>query len=82
MQADQINSLKPLEILDFLLDLASRQPAPELKRTKRCVFCLVFPALLNFVPIVILLRGGLFLFLLGHANPTRFRPMSPKHNKL
>ena len=38
MQADQINCLKPLEILDFGLALASRQPAPELKRTKRCVF--------------------------------------------
>ena len=38
MQADQINCLKPLEFLDFGLALASRQPAPELKRTKRCVF--------------------------------------------
>ena len=40
MQADQINCLKPLEIWDFLLDLASRQPAPELKRTIWCVFSL------------------------------------------
>ncbi len=29
MQADQIDCLKPLEILDFGLALASRQPAPE-----------------------------------------------------
>ena len=62
MQADQINCLKPLEILDFLLDLASRQRLPISKRTKRCVFCLVFFVLLNFAPTAILLRGGLFLF--------------------
>ncbi len=28
MQADQINCLNPLEILNFLLDLASRQGLP------------------------------------------------------
>ena len=38
MQADQINCLKLLEIWDFGLALASRQPAPVLKRAIWCVF--------------------------------------------
>ena len=38
MQADQINCLKLLEIWDFGLALASRQPVPELNRTIWCVF--------------------------------------------
>ncbi len=38
MQADQIDCLKLLEILDFGLALASRQWLPVLKRTKRCVY--------------------------------------------
>ena len=62
MQADQINCLKPLEIWDFGLALASRQRLPVLKRTKRCVFCLDFPALLGFVSGGELTWGGLFLF--------------------
>ena len=82
MQMDQINCLKPLEIWDFGLALVSRQPAPVLKRTIWCVFYLDFPALLIFVPIVILLRGGPFLFYSGRAIPTQIRPTTPKHQKL
>lgn len=37
-------------------------------------FSLDFPALLSLAPIVILLRSGQFLFLLGHAIPTKSRP--------
>ena len=74
MQADQINCLKPLEIWDFGPNLASRQPAPELKRTKRCVFYLVFPALLVFVFSGEVAWGGLFLFYSVRANATHFCP--------
>ncbi len=81
MQADQINCLKLLEILDFGLALASRQGLPVLKRTKRCVF-LDFPAFLIFVFSGEVMRGGLFLFYSGYAIPTHFRPMPEKTQKL
>ena len=66
-----------LEILDFGLALASRQPAPELKRTIWCVFCLDFPALLIFVSVTPPMRGGPFLLLLSRAIPTQIRPTQP-----
>ena len=57
MQADRINCLKQLEILDFGPNLASRQRLPVLKRTKRCVFSLDFFALLIFVLGARFMRG-------------------------
>lgn len=41
MQADQINCLKLLETLDFLLDLASRQLAPEFPQGGGCGFLML-----------------------------------------
>ena len=81
MQADQINRLKLLEILDFGLALASRQGLPVSKRTIWCVFCLVFPALLIFVLGSKVMRGGWVLFYSGRVNPTQSRPMRQKHQK-
>ena len=67
----QINCLKLLEIWDFGLALASRQGLPVLKRTIWCVFCLVFPALLDFVLGGEVARGRVSFILFGthKSNP-------------
>ena len=81
IQADQINCLKPLEILDFGLALAYRQRLFKKKRTIWCVFCLVFPALLDFVLGGEVVRSVRVLFLLGHAIPPQSRPTPEKTQK-
>ncbi len=80
MQADQINCMKLLEILDFLLDLASRQGLPVLKRTKRCVF-FGFPCFFDFC-VGCAACAGRAVFILGGAcksNPNP--PHDPKTPK-
>ena len=74
MQADQINCLKPLEIWDFGLALASRQRLPVLKRTKWCVFFVEFPCPVGFC-VGWRTHVGRAVFILTNTN---FRPMTPK----
>ena len=71
---EQINWPAPLEILDFGLALASRQPAPELKRTKRCVFLFGFPCPVDFCIGWRSRTGRMVLLLLGRTIPTQIRP--------
>jgi len=75
MQADQINWPTTIGNLGLWTRLGIPTKATRLKRTKRCVFCLDFPALLDFVSGGELAWGGLFLFYSGRAIPTQSRPM-------
>ena len=59
-----------------------RQPAPVLKRTKRCVFLLDFFAFLIFVSGGEVMCGGLFLFYSGRAIPTQPNPTPSRQREL
>ena len=66
-----------LEIRDFGLALASRQPAPELKRTIWCVFLFGFPCPVDFYIGWRSHTKQKVLLLQGRTIPTQIRPTQP-----